>query len=174
VLGRHARRPGVKRVRLRSGDVFRFRVADDAYGWGQILNVHGGCPLVAVFRPQFHENQRDTTTILSSPVALLVETMDALFRRGDWEMMGQGPLVEVPRLVFKVAIGTLDNVQLESYDRAVRRPARPEEIPLVPNRISVSPKGVERMYKALHGLAEPTDRDWPHAIESIRDRAGLL
>jgi hypothetical protein len=142
-------------------------------GCGQVLEARNGIPLVAVFQPRFPEPPA-VWSVLASPVALVLETFDVQVKRGAWRIIGSGPPVAIPQLVFRVAIGGVDIPYLESYDGQRRRPAMPTEVSLVPNRTSVSPKSVERMFLALHGLAEPRERDRIHTIASIAARSGLL
>lgn len=159
--------------RLKVGDVFAFPAGEGMVGCGQVVAMRG-LPLVAIFHPRFSDPEPALEQVLASRVALVVETFDVLIKRGDWRVIGHGPAVPVPQLVFRVSIGSIDAVFLESYDTKTRRPARREEIGLVPNRTSISPKGVERMFLAVHGLAELDDSVRAHTLDSIAARAQLL
>lgn len=172
VLGRRGER-GLKDELLVPGDVFTLAAKDGMVGCGQVLETERGLPLVAIFQPRFPATPA-IPAVLASPVALIVETFDVLVERGEWQVIGAGPRVVTPLLVYRVAIGGVDSQCLESYDRRKTRPALPSEVPLVPNRTSVSPKAVERMFLALHGLAERRERDRDHTLEAIASRAGLL
>ena len=95
-------------------------------------------------------------------------------KMGAWRVIGRGPVVTVPQLVFRVAIGSIHSIYLESYDGSKRREATPAEGAQVPNRTSVSPKVVEHMFLASHGLGHWDESYVPHTIEAIQARARLL
>jgi hypothetical protein len=163
----------VKQPALKQGDVFAFPASDGMVGCGQVVEMRHGIPLVAIFEPRFLSGVA-VVDVMASPVALVVETFDVLIRRGAWRVIGSGPRVQTPILVFRVAVGGMDSQHLESYDCKKTRPALPAEVPLVPNRTAVSPKKVERMFLALHGLAEERPGDHVHTFTDVASRARLL
>ena len=161
------------RIRLNPGTVFAFPVAGEQFGAGQIIRPKP-LLLAVIFRDLLRQPLPPVDEIVSTPPAFVVTTFDVLIKRGDWKVLGEAQPITLPELVFKVSRSTIDNIFLEDLDRTKGRPATREEIQHVPYRSSVSPKGVEAMLEALHGM-----RDWQaeydgYTWEAITDRSKLL
>jgi hypothetical protein len=134
------------------GDVFEFRVSDGRLGYGVVV-LGGGTPYIAIFKPLFTEPP-STADLADEQIALVGETMDALFYHGRWVVVDEG--FPIPSSIsfpnWKVNANGVPHTT--NFDGNTFLPMRPEEADLLDYRFSRAPIAYQTALEAMHGLAE--------------------
>jgi hypothetical protein len=150
--------------RYEIGDVFRLTIDSQRVGFGQIVGKYGrDAYYFAIFEQPHHVGERvNLASVVSSDVALLALSFDALLFHGDWEVVGRH---EPPALrwgVYKKAVapGVFEAVD---HTGEHRRRISAAEAGSLPTRMIVAPALVQNALRALHGAAP-----WHEAYDRLR------
>lgn len=146
------------------GDVFRLTIDSHRVGFGQIVARYGrDAYYFAIFEQPYQlGDQVNVASVVSSQVAFLALSLDALLVRGDWEVIGRH---DPPELRWPVYKETVAPDVFEAVDHAGehRRPISHAEAASLPTRSIVAPVRVQNALRALHGAAP-----WHDAYDRLR------
>lgn len=160
-----------KRVKLKTGDIFRFQGGGNLTGVGQVIEP-GGVLYATILRPDFS----DPIGIDKLPIEDILFcgwTMDAFFYHGHWQVIGNRPIPEssLPKPCSKIRIGDDDWVQ-DFRGRPLRK-ATPLEVETLESHSSRSPIAYVNAYNAYHGFGEWRADYEKLSIERRRELAAI-
>jgi hypothetical protein len=150
----------MRRLSLKTGDVFSVPIDGDRVGVGQIVGTYGEhAYYFAIF---------DAVSAVGVPVDLdravrervvfLALSLDAKFAVGDWAVIGSRAVRDdMPLPAFKEMVGGPERIDVVDYSGRRRRPAAAAESELLPNRKVVAPVRLEKALRAKHGLQPWTE-----------------
>ncbi len=144
------------KVEVNVGDVFQIPIDDARVGYGQVvLKPEKPILFICVFAMTTPPGASpDIDEIVHSDILLAGSTFDALFRNGQWKIVGNVasnlPLIALP--VYKSGIG--DEALVETLDRSRSRKASKQEESSLPFRTYTAPIGFELALKAIGGIGE--------------------
>jgi len=163
-------------AKTRVGDVFEIPIDDSRVGFGQIIARRMSSYLMVVFKTAHPRGVRPPVQdIVGDEPAFLAETLDAKIWNGDWPVVGNAVpnASRVPLPVYKVTIGSIDNWQVESYDGARHRPAKPWELDSLQPRTVVAAIRLQKALQAIHGAAPWSENYRLMEYEYMRRSSGI-
>lgn len=147
------------KLKLSTGDIFRFRVPRHGFGYGQILRTDI-IQYIAVFEPIFKSNAK-LEDVSSSPLLFSGWTSDAKFFSGDWQVVGN---VAPRRIIFpEYKVGVSGDTWATDVEGELLRPITPDEAEHLTFRTSHSPIAFEKAFGAYHG-----DLPWEERFDQLR------
>jgi hypothetical protein len=149
----------------KTGDVFSIPVDETHVGFGHVLlHMVNAYPLyIAVFRPVWPvATLPPMTEIISSEVALLGGSSDALIWHGRWHIAAniRPDLTRYPWPHF--ICGPPERCHVENFDGQIIRNASTEDQNFYPYRFTRSPIAFQLGLKAIHGCGP-----WPPKHEEL-------
>lgn len=146
------------KLRLSTGDVFRFAKSAKEWGYGQILRTDI-IQYIVIFEPVFQDNAI-LSDIAVSQLLLCGWTSDARFYSKDWEIVGNTPTRAFSFPEYKVEISGRQWVT--DVDGNTLRLATTREAKTLCFQSSHSPIAFEKAFKAHHG-----DLPWESRFEQL-------
>jgi hypothetical protein len=146
------------RLKLSTGDVFRFAKSAEEWGYGQILRSDI-IQYIVVFEPAFQSNAA-LGDIVKTQLLLCGWTADARFYSGDWERVGNMPAMAFSFPEYKVGISGRQWVT--DVEGNALRLATPDVAKTLRFQSSESPITFEKAFKAHHG-----DLPWESRYEEL-------
>jgi len=136
-----------KKIRAKAGDVFQIPIDEIHISFGQVCENNGGVLRVITFNKIYSTTIiPQITEIIQSNIVLLTDTMDAKIYNGDWQVVGNAPVItNLPMPKFKFGI---DPVYITEYGSKTTRIATPEEAEKLDFQFSVSPIRVQNAMQA--------------------------
>lgn len=149
--------------RLQNGDVFSIPIAEDKFGYGQVI-VKGSVFYIVVFRGT-SPDVGGVSDALGSEIELCGWTLDGLIHVGHWVVLGNFEIrrQSVPMPSYKVLIN--GEFFVESFDKSERRVATSNEVDFLDYRSTIAPIIFEDAIKSTCGHAP-----WEDLFESITAR----
>jgi hypothetical protein len=155
------------------GDVFTVPVGSGLHGYGQIEAVlhEGNAYWFAIFEPieSALPSPEVIDTTLDQRPAFFAKSTDALLQRGDWQVIGNYAVrANFSKPAFKSGekLFTPDErYWVVDVHNNRRKPATPDEVQLLENETSFSPKVLQLALEAYHGL-----HPWWDAFDKLRIR----
>ena len=143
------------RVTLTTGDVFEFAVLDGRLGYGVVI-LGGGTPYIAMLK-SLHRDRPTFAELIRDEIALVGQTMDALFFHGRWTIVYRDfPIPAfIPFPNWKVGIRGI--LHTTDFEGANYWPMRLGEAELLDYKFSRAPIAYQAALEAIHGLAEWRD-----------------
>jgi hypothetical protein len=144
------------KVEVNVGDIFQIPIDDARVGYGQVVlepekHVLFICLFAATTAPQALPIIAD---IVQSDILLAGNTFGALFRHGQWKIIGniKSNLSAIALPVYKYGMGV--TAVVETLDRSRRRRATPYEESTLPFRGYCAPIRFELALKSMAGIGE--------------------
>lgn len=147
-----------KKIRTKSGDIFQIPVDDNRVCFGHVIENNGGVLRIITFKTAYLKSDSpDPDDILTQPILLLTDTMDAKIYHGDWKIYAnRTPANNLPKPNFKYG---LDPVYITDYDNSKKRIATTKEADNLDFKFSVSPIRIQNAMQAFLGV-KPWDIDF--------------
>jgi hypothetical protein len=161
---------------LRAGDVVRIPIDENRVGFGQVLDDSDPSVVyLAIFGSAYPTGQEPEPHVVASDVIrFLGLTFDALVANGEWTVVGNlQPADDIPRPVFKEAVGASGVWHVVSFDGARRRPATAEEATLLPFRRAWAPILMQKALQAAHAVGPWLDTYKALEYERVAQLAAL-
>ncbi len=158
--------------RIKLGDVFTVPLDAERLGFGQVVaRFRKDNYYFAIFDKAYpREALVDLHDVVKDRLALLALSLDAKIYGGDWKIVGNVPVpANLPLPAYKETTVEAGGppyrarVDVVDYSGTRRRPAVGAEADLLPNRSTRAPIGIEKAFRALHGLEE-----WHESFEKLR------
>ena len=152
-----------RKPQTKAGDIFAVPLDEGRVGYGQVLlhKVASYNLYVAVFRPLWPaDSPPPVAEIVSSEIALLGGTMDALIWHGNWPIVGN-VAPDLERFPWPHFIcGPSERCHVEDFHGRVVRSATPEDQSFYRLRFARAPIAYENCLRAIHGIGPwPPDHD---------------
>jgi hypothetical protein len=147
-----------KRRRLAAGDVFKIKIKDNIYSYGQIIDKKHD---LYVIYDIFSGEEEDLQEVIKRPIMFIVGCFDSKLKRGDWTILGNCEVskdIVIPQ--FKTE--TLEGFEIINYKGEIIRKANKEEEKLLNYREDISPALLEDAIKARYGIEE-----WDEEFDSL-------
>jgi hypothetical protein len=146
---------GRSRVKPTRGDVFEFAVSDERLGYGVVV-LGGGVPYIVILK-SLYRDRPSLAELVADEIALVGETMDALFYHGRWVVVYEDfPIpASIPFPNWKVGINGVPHTT--DFAGTKHRPMRAGEAELLDYKFSRAPIAYQTALEAIHGLAEWRD-----------------
>jgi Immunity protein 26 len=136
------------KIKVVSGDIFRFEVSDRLFGYGQVLHSNS-LQYIVVFEPEFCGNY-PVEKIVTSPPLLSGWTSDALFYHGRWHIVANMALFQ--SVIFPNYKVEFDKeTWVTDFHGKLLRLATQGESTSLEFKGSESPISYEKAFKAHHG-----------------------
>jgi hypothetical protein len=150
--------------RYEIGDVFRLTIDSHRVGFGQIVGKYGRDAYYFAIFDQPHEldERVDLASVVSSEVAFLALSFDALLFHGDWKVVGRHEPPALRRPLYKEAVAP-DVFEAVDHTGEHRRRISAAEAASLPTRRIVAAARVQNALRALHGAAP-----WHEAYDRLR------
>lgn len=153
------------RLKLKTGDIFRFGDSNDRFGYGQILRSDI-IQYIVIFEPVFDANA-SLEEVLMSQLLLAGWTSDARFFSGDWEVVGNRVLGHVFKFPeYKIEIS--GDTWVTDVDGKPLRLATPDEARHLLFQTSHAPIAFEKAFRAHHGRLP-----WEPRFDQLRVKSQL-
>lgn len=163
-----------RKPQTKAGDIFAIPIDEGRVGYGHVLlHQDASYPLyVAVFLPLWTtDSLPPIVEIVSSEVALLGGTMDALIWQGKWPLIANVTVdlerFPWPHFVCRHPQGSC----VEDFQGRVIREATQEDQNFYPLRFTRSPIAYENALKAIHGFGPFTADHNKLTYEYVLSRA---
>jgi len=157
----------MKRRQLIVGDVFIVPIDGPHFGLGQVIATYGkDAYFLAIFDAVVGSDvsPEDLDRVREGPLVFLALAMDVKLAMGDWPIVARRPVRPgLPLPAFKEMVGSPDRIDIVDYSGHRRRPSRPGEKDLVPNRKVIAPIRIEKALRARHGFGS-----WTAAYDGLR------
>jgi hypothetical protein len=136
-----------KKIKLKVGDLFRFRVSDAEFGFGQIV-LSKILQYIVIYEPIF-SGVDDIAKIPQSRILLSGWTNDARFFSGDWAVVANMPLSQ--EVVFpEYKVGTGQDCRITDVNGKILRAATQAEEHRLQFKTTHSPIIYEKAFHAHH------------------------
>jgi hypothetical protein len=144
----------MKKIKVKTGDVFLIPIDDTRWVIGQLVDSRNGELYVAIFPAAYHRQNIDPRMILDQHPLFLALTLDALIYHGNWPVIGniKENLYKFPEPAFKV--GGDDTMLLISRNQKIERRATKRELEVLKYRSMVTPMVLQNAVQAHFGLEE--------------------
>lgn len=139
------------------GDLFKFRVNETHYGYGQIVMA---LPHQLKYFSIFDlttTKEPDLQTIISCKRLIFASSMDTKLDRGEWQIIGNLPVSDHDISLLEYKVSTPNGWVVERFDGTVARVATPDDLIKLSTRKSYSPAAIEYAAKAHFGMVEWKD-----------------
>lgn len=162
------------RVHAKTGDVFQIPLDSDRVAYGIVVDGQSPNPIFVAVFGEAHPSDSDVplSEIEGAEPALVALTLDAKIWHGHWPVVGSAAVdrSRFPFPCFKQAVGSVENIQVFSYDGQRHREASREEIVALDYRRTYAPIVVEKAVRALHGIQPWEERFQRLRTEDVRSR----
>lgn len=143
------------KIAAKVGDVFLIPLDETSSAGGQVIAIRENAELyIAVFGHRVPRNEADPAAAIAGDPVLLTLTLDAKLFHGEWPVIGNlsAAINRYPDLAFKIEHA--GEMNIESRDKSIRRPATVDELKVLQNRSVGSPMIIEDAIKAHFGIGE--------------------
>lgn len=146
-----------KKIRVKVGDVFQIPIDDSHISFGQVLVNNSGVLRIATFKKKYKLSDTPSIEqIVTEPILLLTDTMDAKIWSGDWKVYGNTNVISdsLPKPRFKLG---MEPVYITNYEQTRKRIASADEANILDHKFSVSPIRIQNGRQAYFGIKEWDD-----------------
>ena len=150
------------KIRTKAGDIFQIPIDEKHISFGQVINNSSGVLRIITFKKAFDLNSLpEINEILSKPILLLTDTLDAKIYNGDWKIYAKQTTIQndLPLPNFKYGV---DTIYITNYDNTLKRVATLEESENLDFKFSVSPIRIQNAMQAHFGI-----KDWESDFDKL-------
>lgn len=148
-----------RRKKLKQGDVFKIKIKDNIYSYGQIIDKKYN---FYVIYDIFSSDKEDLQEVIKKPIIFLVQSVDVALEEGKWKVVGNCNIPEDIKIPYFKMPTLEDDWILINYKNEILRKATKEEEEKLDELFSFSPALVEAAIKAKYGIEE-----WYEDFDSI-------
>lgn len=144
------------------GDVFVIPIDRERVGIGQVVGKHGGSDYYFAIYDWTGSppGQAELSQVLRERVLFLALSLDGKLHAKHWTIVGQEAIpgsIKLP--AYKMSVGYPPQFFVVDHSGKLRRPAKAEEVEVLPYRTVVAPVRLEKALRAKCGL-EPWHEDY--------------
>ena len=154
----------MSKFNLKEGDVFAIPLANDEYGFGQVVtpyNKKSGGFMIAIFDFKSSNFQSDTEHVCNSELLFLGLTFDAKLYHKDWILIGNyiGNIASIKMPYFCLGTPPDDIYMVNAMGEKVKL-INQELFDQLTYRVEIAPIRYENALKAYYGLKEWNKEDY--------------